>query len=262
MSAKNPVFFISDCHLGAGSAEDDRARQARLLNFLDKEARGAAALYILGDLFDFWFEYRHAIPRRHFQILMALRRLTESGVSISYVGGNHDFWAGSFLAEEVGCKVYYEPTMETVQGRKLFLAHGDGMGRGEKSYRFFRTLLRHPLAIRAYRTIHPDLGIPIAAKVSSISRGSRDESRFDAEDLYNWLAKPRLIQGADAVVIGHYHHPTHLKKDSGEFLILGDWIKNNSFARLQDGVFTLCRWTPDGSELMANGSRPQPTLHS
>jgi UDP-2,3-diacylglucosamine hydrolase len=256
------VLFMADCHLGAGSSAEDRAREARVLSFLDAEAPGARALYVLGDLFDFWFEYRHAVPRDHFRVLNALARLVAGGIPVTFLGGNHDFWVGSFLESEIGCRVSHGPIEVVEQGRRIFLAHGDGLARGDRGYLFLRAVLRHPLAIAGYRWLHPDLGIPLARTVSRLSRTHRDESRFDAEWLRARVAVPRFAAGADAVLLGHFHHPTHLVRDGRDFIVLGDWVKSNTFALLAGGRFSLLRWCGDRAEpvpgALAGAAGPTP----
>lgn len=240
------ALFLSDCHLGAGSPAEQAAREARVQAFLEREAPAASTVYLLGDVFDFWFEYRAAVFRRHFRVLAALRALAAAGVRVVFLGGNHDYWAGSFLRDEVGSEIHTQPFTERAQGRHLYLAHGDGLGPGDRAYPALRAVLRSPWTIAAFRWIHPDWGLAVADTVSRFSRGRRDESKFDAERLCDYLAEPRFADGADAVVIGHYHHPTHLKRPSGEFLILGDWLGWNTYARLEGGAFSLWQWTAEG----------------
>jgi UDP-2,3-diacylglucosamine hydrolase len=248
VNAPERALFISDCHLGGGPQESARARQQRLISFLEQEAIRAGSLYMLGDIFDFWFEYRQAVPRRHFHVISTLRRLNQSGVSLHFVGGNHDWWAGSFLRDEVGCSVYHEPTEKVLQNRRVLLAHGDGMTPREGGYRALRTVLRNPLTMGAYRMLHPDIGFGIADLVSKFSRETNDESQFDAERLCTELAEPYFARDIEAVLIGHYHHPTHLRRNGHEFLILGDWLHNNTFVVLENSLFSIRRWTENGSE--------------
>src|SRR5256885_15495067 len=127
-SAPDQAVFLSDVHLGSAS-DRGPAREERLLAFLRGRAATAQRLFILGDLFDFWFEYRHAIPRRHLRVVLALRELVAGGVPVEYFGGNHDFWVGSFLAEEVGATVHDEPRRVDWAGRRMVLMHGDGLAR-------------------------------------------------------------------------------------------------------------------------------------
>lgn len=258
MTSPDRALFVSDCHLGAGTPQEDAARQDRLVTFLETEAASASSLFLLGDLFDFWFEYRHAVPRGHFRVLAALRRLVERGLPVTFVGGNHDFWADTYLDQEIGCRVHRDPIEVTLQGRKLFLAHGDGLMAGDRGYLFLKSVLRHPLAITAYRWIHPDVGIPFARVVSRLSRGHRDESLFDAESLRRRVALPRYERGVDAVVLGHFHVPTLIRENGRDFVVLGDWIERNCYAALEGGEFRLYRWQ-DGRAVPLE---PSPTNRS
>ncbi len=239
-----PVYFISDAHLGSGPNLDLRRRT--LVDLLSGLKGRASHLYILGDLFDFWFEYRHAIPKGHFQVLAAIADLVVSGMPVAYFGGNHDFWCGSFLREEIGLDVHQQPAVVRHQGRRIFLAHGDGIASGDLGYRLLKGLLRHRLAIALYRMVHPDLGIPFAYLVSKTSRPhALPFDRILRRYLRN-VARPRFAEGNDAVVIGHIHTPTHLRDARGnDFLIIGDWLDHFTFVRLEKGSFHLERYDAD-----------------
>lgn len=257
-AAPDEALFVSDVHLGSGSAGQNREREARFASFLERRAAFARRLFILGDLFDFWFTYGQAIPRQHLTTLRRLGALAERGVALTYFGGNHDFWAGAFLRDELGATVFDAPTRVDVGGRRLALMHGDGEARGDLGYRLLKGVLRSGWAITAYRAIHPDVGIPFAHAVSRLSRATRDESRVDREWLYRQLAEPRFAAGADAVLTGHFHHPTHFRRGGRDFLVLGDWIGNFTFASLNDGRFALERWTGEAGERLspAEGDYP------
>jgi UDP-2,3-diacylglucosamine hydrolase len=242
-AAGDDALFVSDVHLGSGRDGEDRAREERFGSFLARRAAFARRLFILGDLFDFWFQYGHAIPRRHLATVRRLGALAEAGVELTYFGGNHDYWAGAFLRDELGATVHDAPARVDVAGRRLALMHGDGEARGDRGYKLLKGVLRNRWAIALYRAIHPDLGIPFAHAVSRLSRATRDESRVDREWLYRQLAEPRFALGADSVLTGHYHHPTHFRRGGRDFLILGDWIGNFTFASLNGGRFALERWT-------------------
>ena len=256
--ARDEALFVSDVHLGSGAGDGNAAREARFASFLAGRAAGARRLFVLGDLFDFWFTYGHAVPRQHLGIVRRLGGLVEQGVELVYFGGNHDFWAGAFLREELGATVFDAPARVDCAGRRLALMHGDGEAKGDLGYKLLKGLLRHPAAIAAYRAIHPDVGIPFAHLVSRWSRDSRDESRVDREWLYRQLALPRFAQGADAVLTGHWHHPTHLRRDGRDFLVLGDWIGNFTFASLNGGRFALERWTGTESVVLSPAAGDYP----
>ena len=257
--AAGRVLFFSDCHLGAGSEAEDRPREDKVVAFLEAEGPRADAVYMLGDLFDFWFEYKHAVPRRHFRVLNALARLVHAGIPVTFFGGNHDFWVESFLEEEIGCRVTYGPLEVVEQGRRIFLAHGDGLAKGDRGYLFLRAVLRNRWAIAGYRLLHPDVGIPLARWSSKLSRHTRDESAFDVEWLRDQVAVPRFAAGADAVLVGHFHHARHLRDSGRDFLVLGDWIRNDTYAVLEGGAFTLLRWVDGrGERLEAKADRGSP----
>jgi UDP-2,3-diacylglucosamine hydrolase len=236
------VYFFSDAHLGAGAPEEDAARERRLLDFLGTLEGRAAALYVVGDLFDFWFEYRTAIPRRHFRVLNALGRLRASGIPVTYLGGNHDFWIGDFLQKELGVEVRENPLELSLQGRRIWVHHGDALVGGDLGYRMLKQVLRNKTCIALYRLIHPDLGIPFAEWVSSWSRHSRAERPLDVAWLRREVAEPRFEQGFDTVMIGHFHHVVEDRAPGREFFVLGDWIEHFSYLVLENGAFRMERF--------------------
>ncbi len=242
MAPCSAAIFISDAHLGSESEEAEGERESRLHRFLEWLPGAASSLYIVGDLFDFWFEYPTAIPRRHFRTLCALRRLRASGVLIHYLPGNHDFWLGEFLAREVGVERHPSSIELRLQDRRIFLHHGDGLVGGDLGYRLLRRVLRHPASIALYQLLHPDLGIPLARQVSRLSRHAKGDPVLDADRLYREIAEPRFRQGFDAVVVGHFHHVYERREDGREFFVLGDWIRHFSYLRLDQGRLTLQAW--------------------
>ncbi len=235
------VYFISDAHLGSGPDHDMRVRT--LVALLRSFRHDAESVYVLGDLFDFWFEYRHAIPRGHFKVLRALAELVEAGVPVTYLGGNHDFWSGSYLSREVGLEVHQHPITRQHQGRRLFLAHGDGLGPGDTGYRILKAILRHPLAVALYRTIHPDLGIPLAYRVSKTSRQHTAGREVLLDRMARYVVTPRIRAGDDTVIVGHIHDPIHLTGPGrSEFVIVGDWLEHFTYVRLTGGTLHLQRF--------------------
>ena len=240
--AHGAVFFISDAHLGAAPPDREADRTRRLHDFLNSLPGRAEALFIVGDLFDFWFEYRDAIPRRYFETLALLLRLREAGVEITYLNGNHDFWLGAFLRDTIGVLTHHDALPVERQGRRIWLHHGDGLIGGDLGYRMLKRVIRHPASIAFYRLLHPDLGIPFAHWISHFSRESRDELRFDGDRLWNEIAAPRFAEGFDAVMIGHFHRTYERREGGREFFVLGDWIRNFSYVALEQGRLRLDVW--------------------
>lgn len=237
-----PIYFLSDAHIGTGTPEVEADKENRLLALLERIDAEAAALFILGDLFDFWFEYRHAIPRRGFNVLARLQRMTQGGLPVDFLGGNHDFWVGDFLTHQLGIATHAEPIAVEAQGRHLFLAHGDGLAPGDLGYRLIRRIFRNPLAIAAYRALHPDFGIPLATTSSRTSRHYTQETPVDGPELWRTIAEPRFAAGADAVLIGHFHRPLHLQSAGRDFIINGDWMTHWSYSVLEKGRLELRGW--------------------
>jgi UDP-2,3-diacylglucosamine hydrolase len=236
------VYFLSDAHLGAEPAEREEPRRSRLHAFLETLPGRASDLYVVGDLFDFWFEYRTAIPRGLFPTLAALRRLHDAGVAITYLNGNHDFWLGHFLSESVGIRTVDGAVTVETQGRRIWLHHGDGLVGGDLGYRALRTVIRNPLSIGLYQLLHPDLGIPLARAVSRWSRHSRGERPLQSDRLWREIAEPRFREGYDAVMVGHFHHAVERREGGREFFVLGDWMEHFTYAVLQDGAIRLERF--------------------
>ena len=236
------VVFLSDAHLGAEPREREAAREARLHGFLKTLPGRASTLYIVGDLFDFWFEYRTAIPRRLFATLAVLQRLREAGLEIVYLNGNHDFWLGSFLNESLGIRTVEGAVTVEQQGRRLWVHHGDGLVGGDLGYKLLRGVLRHPVSTGLYGWLHPDLGIPLAHAVSGLSRRSRGHAALEPDRLWREIALPRFSEGFDGVIVGHYHHAFERREPGREFFVLGDWIDRFSYAEMADGRITMSIW--------------------
>jgi UDP-2,3-diacylglucosamine hydrolase len=238
------AYILSDAHLGADPAALEAPRARALHEFLSSLPGRAETLVIAGDLFDFWFEYRTAIPRRYFETLAVLRRVREAGVRIHYLCGNHDFWLGRFLREELGIETRDGPLTLEAQGRRLWIHHGDGLIGGDLGYRILRRVIRHPVSIALYGWLHPDLGIPLALWVSRFSRHSRDGRALDGERLVREIAAPRFAEGYDAVMVGHFHQTYEYHEAGRDFFVLGDWIDRFTYVVLEAGCLTLETWPP------------------
>jgi UDP-2,3-diacylglucosamine hydrolase len=267
--SQGPIYLFSDAHLGAGDASAEDRKLTLLEGFLAHVRSRPGAVYLNGDLFDFWFEYRQAIPRGHLRCLAALLETVRSGCPVTYVAGNHDFWVGDYLHQELGIQVEPGPVELELQGRRIFLAHGDGVLKRDGSYRLMRSILRSPLNNTLYRWIHPDLGIPLALAVSRRSAGRHHVDKpIPLDEIRAEVVLPQFARGRDAVVLGHFHTPLHERGDGTDFLILGDWMRHFTYVTLEGGVFQLWRWNegkpvavapqapPAAAGLQAGSSRP------
>lgn len=244
---RQTIYFIADVHLVSSPDAAQRRREASLIRFLRHIRSDAEVLYIVGDLFDFWFEYRSAVPRTGARVLFELHRLVESGVRVVCLPGNHDIWLGSYLRDEVGLELPGGPTDVTHQGVRCFLAHGDEF-RADLRFRISRGILKSPACIALFRLLHPDLGSWLGHLTSSLSeyrlrgRGSRDVSELRR------LAKEKLASGFQAFISGHYHQAVLESLPGGTLIVLGDWIARSTYARLRDGRLELRDWREDRPE--------------
>ncbi len=245
------AVFMSDVHLGIDSPQQEAAREARLLDFLRSLPGRASALYIVGDLFEFWFEYATAIPRRYFALLRALAEVREAGVEITLMTGNHDFWLGRFLTDELGLRTADGALAVRLQERRIWLHHGDGLIGGDLGYKLLKRLLRNRASVGLYRWLHPDLGIPFALWASHWSRNSRGRLPLDGDRLFRDVAAPRFQEGYDAVMIGHFHHVYERREGDRVFFLLGDWFERFTYVELKQGEFQLCVWPEPAATLVA-----------
>jgi UDP-2,3-diacylglucosamine hydrolase len=233
------VYFISDAHFGLEDPEAESFKEKALLAFLDHIDSGGI-LYILGDLYDFWFEYKSVIPRRPVSVLCALERLKAREVEVHYLTGNHDFWLESFFQTQLGIEVHPDPVDTRLEGKRFWIAHGDGIIKNDRGYRLLKKVLRNPLSIFLYRLLHPDLAFGLAG---FCSRLSRNHPAFpDQDDEYVSHAEIRFSEGYDCVVMAHTHRPMRVEKQGCVYVNTGDWMRHFTYSRLENGQLTLERW--------------------
>lgn len=232
-------YFVSDHHFGKSSNEKKKIR--KFIEFID-HIMGCEALFIVGDLFDFYFEYRTQIPKPHFEIFSALHRLKMAGTKIYYIVGNHDFWVDDFFTNTLGIEVYKEPLTIVLQGKKIFIAHGDKL-LGDAPIRW---LLRNKLSIFLFYWIHPDIAQAIGRKVSKLSSKIPKDIKMKTIKRI-WRQKKEL--GFDTVILGHIHTPIHIRIENQKFksskkdlLLLGSWRYYFTYGKLANGELSLLKW--------------------
>jgi UDP-2,3-diacylglucosamine hydrolase len=237
-----PVYFISDVHLGLGSRAEERQKEDRLLALFRDILPKSEELYIVGDLFDFWFEYRTVIPKGFHRTLTALQEFTDRGIPVKFLTGNHDCWVLDFFSTELGMEVHTTPFESAIQGRRVFLHHGDGLATNDLGYRLIKPVLRNPLAVWLYRWLHPDLGVPLARGSSRTSRAYTSQKDFGEEEGLLQFARDRISEGVEIVVMGHRHQPHYTEVDGGVYVNLGDWVSYNTYAVMESGIIRLVTW--------------------
>lgn len=236
------TFFISDIHIGVGTEAEEKEKLDRLTSFFNYINQPGNQLYIVGDLFDFWFEYKHVVSNRYFKILYRIHQLIENNVAVHFLPGNHDSWTRNFFTEQIQIMVHPETFASEIQSKKVLLFHGDGISKKDTGYRILKKIFRNPINIFFYRLLHPDIGIPFAKLMSIGSRQHTSGKELNDEEDYLNFAIEKFNQGFDYVIVGHSHKPSYKKIDNHVLLNLGDWIHNFSYGKLEGGNLTLEYW--------------------
>ncbi len=236
------AYFISDAHLGLGSVQEEREKESRIVGFLEHIKTDASQLFIVGDLFDAWFEYRTVIPKGFHRLFTALEDLTSRGITVHYLAGNHDYWIRDFFRDQLGMKIYHDAFDITIQNKKIYIHHGDGLVSNDLGYRILKKILRNKVNIWLYSWLHPDIGITLARTSSKSSRQYTATKHYGEQDSMLQYAREKIKEGFDIVIMGHRHQPTFTKVENGFYVNLGDWISHNSYAELDNGQITIQYW--------------------
>lgn len=244
------IYFISDAHLGFNEDEIETKKQRKILDFLEYILlkKKAAELYLLGDLFDFWFEWYHVIPKYWFPVLFQLRKLVESGITVTFVSGNHDFYPGSYLQKAIGLKCVNESCEFEMNNKRFFVAHGDGYAKKDRGYRLLKKVIRSRLSIFLFKTfISADLGMQIARWASKSSRRLVNINRSLWVEEYYRFAQKKFSEGFDYVLLGHLHYPIIKEENQGgkTFACCGDWMNHFSYCKYDGKRLTLEYWEND-----------------
>jgi UDP-2,3-diacylglucosamine hydrolase len=255
VTLKGTAYFISDAHLGV-SCPGFEAREGHLLEFFDKIKSDAAYLFILGDLFDFWIEYRNAIRPAYFHVLHKLRDLIESGITIHYLAGNHDFAMGDFLERNIGINIHKDFFNISIQGKKLHLEHGDNVN-ADASYRLLRKVLRNPFNLKLFKLLHPDLGVWLAELFSGSSR-RYFRRRYTENKRKKYVAAAQKIadEGNDIVMFGHTHTPEMHNLNGKIYCNTGEWIRRYTYATLRKGRLQQWQYLPGRNDLELTAGEP------
>lgn len=230
------VYFVSDLHLGIPDHAASLEREKKFVRWLDQVKTDAAVIFIVGDLFDFWFEYRQVVPRGYVRVLGKLAELRDQGIPVYFFTGNHDQWMKDYFENELNIPVYHEPQRINIAGSKFLIAHGDGLGPGDHGYKFLKTIFRGKFSRWLFSWLHPDIGVWLGRRWSKNSRliSGEDQAEFMGEEK-EWLIQyARTVlktEGVDYFIFGHRHivldYPL---TETSRYINLGDWIRFFSYA--------------------------------
>ena len=239
---KEKIYFASDFHLGSPNLKDSLKREKLIVCWLDEIKKDSKAIYLLGDIFDFWFEYRKVIPKGFVRFLGKLAELTDSGVAVHFFVGNHDLWMHDYLEKEIGIKVHHANIIIREDKKELFIGHGDGLGKGDYLYKFLRIIFTSRICQWIFSRIHPNLALRLAHAWSKSSKKSNDAqfSSNEKEILFGYCQKKQKINPVDYYIFGHRHLPLEITLDEkATYINTGDWIKHYTYAVLDNGKLEL-----------------------
>lgn len=231
------IYFISDIHLGLFERAKDKVREDLLLKFFDAVKTDAETIYIVGDLFDYWFEYKFVLPKFFYRTLAKLYELKENGVEIEYLMGNHDFGHLDFFKNELKIDIHEDDIERTLNGKRFYISHGDGKTYKDAGYRFLKKILRAKWTNALYRYIHPDLGIKLASHSSRTSRDYTDKKNYGEIEGMEAFATDKIKEGFDFVIMGHRHKLIFKRIDKGYYINLGDWINEPHYGAFDGNSF-------------------------
>lgn len=235
------AYFISDSHLGAPGKISSLEREKKLVAWLDQTKSDASAIYLLGDIFDFWFDYRRVVPRGHVRILGKLAEISDLGIPVHYFTGNHDMWLFDYFEQEMGMVVHHQPLVTRIGSKRFMIGHGDGLGPGELGYKMLKGLFSLRLAQTLFAFLHPWIGVGFARWISRKSRHAQNASGngfrgADKEMLIQYCMEVLQQQTVDFFVFGHRHLPLELELAPGvKFVNTGDWLQYFSYAVFEKG---------------------------
>ncbi|WP_282036028.1 UDP-2,3-diacylglucosamine diphosphatase [Saccharicrinis aurantiacus] len=240
------IYFASDVHLGAPSIKDPKAHEKRFVEWLDSIKHDVEELYLLGDIFDFWHEYKHVAPRGFVRVLAKICELTDAGIPVHFFTGNHDIWVYDYLPSETGVIVHREPLVKTFGDKKFYLAHGDGLGPYDKTYNILKKMFVNPFCQWLFAQLHPNFAIGFAKRWSTHSRTQNEEAASfdflgeDKEWLMLYANEILKKEHYDFFIFGHRHLALDQAfNQNSRFIYLGDWVKYFTYGEWDGKTFEL-----------------------
>lgn len=248
ITVEGTCYFASDFHFGAPDEAVSAERENRVLSWLDNIMADAGTLFLLGDIFDFWFEYRDVVPRGYYRLFSKFRELRDKGISVYYFTGNHDMWVENYFSKEFGFQIFRKQQFFIINGKRCLVGHGDGLGKGDLGYKFIKKMFAFRPNVWLYGLLHPRIAFSVARFFSHKSRAmtGAEDSVFlsnDKEMLVQYALSVLKDNEIDFFIYGHRHLPLDIKlSDTARYINTGDWLVHDSF----------CKFDKTGVELVKN----------
>jgi UDP-2,3-diacylglucosamine hydrolase len=240
------IYFASDFHLGMPDRLSSLKRERLIVKWLDEIKNDATEIFLMGDLFDFWFEYRSVVPKGYVRLLGKIAEITDAGIPVTLFTGNHDMWMFDYLQKELNVSIIRDHIILEYNGKKFFIGHGDGIGPGDRGYKFIKAVFANPMCQWLFARLHPNLAFGIANFWSKQSRMEVEQLEFKGEDKeYQILfAKEQLKkEHIDYFVFGHRHIPLEIQlNEKSHYVNIGDWIANNTYAVFNGEILELKKY--------------------
>ena len=244
MEKNKKIYFISDVHLGSSALKNNKERERWFADWLDFISKDVSELYLMGDIFDFWFEYKKVVPRGFTRILGRLADLSDKGVSIHFFTGNHDLWIFDYLPEEIGLTLHRKEFVTQINGKNFFLAHGDGLDQKDRGYKLLKKIFNNRSFQWIFARLHPDFALTLAHAWSKSNRLSKldekEEFKVKNECMYRFAQNYLEKEWIDYFIFGHRHRMADVEIERGSrFILLGEWITNFSYGTFDGKTFML-----------------------
>lgn len=233
---KEKIYFASDFHLSSPNYEDSLKREKKIISWLNEIEIDAKKIYLLGDIFDFWFEYEKVVPKGFVRLLAKLADLVDKGIKIHFLVGNHDMWMRDYLEKEIGLKVHFKEFIIEEDNQLIFIGHGDGLGKGDYKYKILKSLFTSKICKWIFSRLHPNFGIGLGQAWSNKSRKKQESFKNEEKEiLLGYCKEQQQNNPVDYYVFGHRHIPMEVKIDErANYINLGDWIHHYSYAVLSN----------------------------
>ncbi|MFY0606362.1 MAG: UDP-2,3-diacylglucosamine diphosphatase [Cyclobacteriaceae bacterium] len=239
------IYLASDFHLGAPDLQSSQLREKKIVRWLSSIEKDAVGIILVGDIFDFWFEYRHAIPKGFVRFIGKIAELRDRGIPVLFFTGNHDIWMADYFEKEMGVQIYSQPRSFLIGSNQVYIGHGDGLGPGDCKFKFYKKIFTNPLAQWAFRWLHPDLGIGLAKKWSNSSKEAYNDLPFQEDKEWLIIHSKEIEQSThhDYYIYGHRHlFAEYDLSPDAKYINLGEWMSGSTYLTIDSISAKLSRF--------------------